>query len=78
LVESGGDYKRAMEIVIQLGGDTDTNAAIVASWCKLLERNHQIFSEFDVPHINFFKVFLNHIIQFLFFLPWMLRRRLRV
>jgi DNA topoisomerase-2 len=38
----------------------------------------KIFSEFDVPHINFFKVFLNHIIQFLFFLPWMLRRRLRV
>lgn len=75
-VESGGDLKRAMEIVIQIGGDTDTNAAIVASWCKLLQSNHQSLSEFDVPHPPFLKLLFIHIIQFLCFLPWMLRRRL--
>ena len=75
-VESGGDFKTAMEIVIQLGGDTDTNAAIVASWCKLLKRNHQSFSEFDVPQVTYLKILFIHIIQFVFFLPWMFRRRL--
>jgi ADP-ribosyl-[dinitrogen reductase] hydrolase len=75
-VESEGDLKRAMEIVIRLGGDTDTNAAIVASWCKLLKSNHQSLSEFDVPHVTFSKLLFIHIIQLLCFLPWMFRRRL--
>lgn len=75
-VESGGDLKRAMEIVIKLGGDTDTNAAIVASWCCLLQKNRQSLSEFNVPQLSFFKILFIHVIQFFIFLPWMIRRRL--
>lgn len=75
-VESGGDLKKAIELVIQIGGDTDTNAAIVASWCYLLQKNQQSFIEFSVPGPSYFQLLLIHIIQFLCFLPWMIRRRL--
>ncbi len=75
-VESGGDLKKAIETAIRLGGDTDTNAAIVGSWCNLLKSNEQSFLEFTVPQQSFLKLLVIHMIQFACFLPWMIRRRL--
>jgi len=75
---SNGSVQDAIRLAVALGGDTDTHAAIVSSWCFCLSKQQETALSRPLPNPTISPVVLlfSRSLQLALFLPWMLRRRL--
>jgi ADP-ribosylglycohydrolase len=78
LLMSKGSLAIALKTAIDIGGDTDTHAAILSSWCTFLDQENTLSFPRKTPPVttNLFLLLPIHLFQFIIYLDWMVRRRL--
>jgi ADP-ribosylglycohydrolase len=78
LLMSKGNMAVGLKNTIDIGGDTDTHAAILASWCIFLDQEGGLTIPKKTPPLttNLLLLIPIHFFQFVIFLDWKVRRRL--